>query len=296
MKAVVDCGNGAAGTVLPELVRAMKWPNVHLLYPTVDGTYPNHEADPTVEENMFEVRRILKMTDTQLGAGLDGDCDRMAAMTKSGELVQGDKLLALFAREIIKDHPGARIVFDVKCSSGLIELLQSWNAVPVMSPSGHSIIKTQMKQHNALLAGELSCHFFFNDRYFGYDDGIYALLRLFELLLKSKKSLDDLLKIFPQRFSTREIRIECAPEVQTTIMRRLHEELKKRSDVSLITIDGIRVTFPYGWAIIRPSNTQPVLCLRFEGNTTEELKRLKKEFFELLKPFFDQKMLQHEFA
>ncbi|HEX2977823.1 MAG TPA: phosphomannomutase/phosphoglucomutase [Candidatus Babeliales bacterium] len=296
MKAVVDCGNGAAGTVLPDLVRAMKWPNIQLLYPAVDGTYPNHEADPTVEHNMLEVRHVLKTTDTQLGAGLDGDCDRMAAMSKSGELVQGDKLLALFAREIIKDHAHAKIVFDIKCSSALIELLSSWQAVPVMSPSGHSIIKNQMKQNNALLAGELSCHFFFSDRYFGYDDGIYALLRLFELLGKSKKTLDDLLKIFPHKFSTREIRIECAPEKQEKIMHHALEELKRRTDAQLITIDGIRATFPYGWGILRSSNTQPVLSVRFEGNSPQDLERLKKDFSELLKPFIDSTVLQREFS
>lgn len=199
ISAVIDCGNGAAGTVLPSLIKAMQWPNVYLLFPEVDGNYPNHEADPTVPENMKEVKHILLTTKVQLGIGLDGDCDRMAPMTKQGELVQGDKLLALFAQEIVKSHPHMPVVFDIKCSSGLSELLTLWGAQSIMSPSGHSIIKNKMKQHDALLAGELSCHFFFKDRYFGYDDGIYSMMRLFELLVNSGKSLHDLLAVFSQK-------------------------------------------------------------------------------------------------
>ena len=198
VKAVIDCGNGAGGTVMPQLVKAMAWPNVKLLYEQVDGTYPHHEADPTVEENMSDVKELLATSDLQLGIGLDGDCDRMAAMTKAGQLVQGDKLLAVFAREIIKHHPGATVVFDIKCSAGLPELLSAWKARPVMSPSGHSIIKGAMKKEHALLGGELSCHFFFKDRYFGYDDAFYAMLRLFELL-KDGSTLDQLLAFSPKK-------------------------------------------------------------------------------------------------
>ncbi len=294
LKAVVDCGNGAAGTVLPQLIKAMNWPHIKLLHEKVDGTYPNHEADPTVEKNMQDVKKVLETTDTQIGLGLDGDCDRMAAMTKKGELVEGDKLLALFAKEIIADRPGAKIVFDIKCSSGLAELLTAWGAVPVMSPSGHSIIKDQMKKNNALLAGELSCHFFFSDRYFGYDDGIYAMMRLFELLVKSNKTLDELLAIFPQKYSTREIRISCAQQELPKILSHLHKELTARSDAQLITIDGIRVSFPHGWAIVRQSNTQPVICLRFEGNSPSELDRIKKDFIAYLQPFINHDILERE--
>jgi phosphomannomutase/phosphoglucomutase len=294
LSAVVDCGNGAAGTVLPELVRVMEWSNVALLYPEVDGTYPNHEADPTVEENMLAVREVLASTDVELGIGLDGDCDRMAPMTKSGELVSGDKLLALFAQEIVKQHPGTPIVFDVKCSAGLIELLEQWGAVPVMSASGHSIIKNQMKQQHALLAGELSCHFFFADNYFGYDDGIYAMMRLFDLLIKSGKMLDELLRVFPRKFSTSEMRIVCEPAVQRTIIAAVKETFKQQPDVHMIDIDGVRVMFKNGWGIVRGSNTQPVICLRFEADSPEHLDSVKQTFFTILSSYIDKIQLKKE--
>jgi phosphomannomutase/phosphoglucomutase len=292
ISAVIDCGNGAAGTVLPALIKVMQWPRVQLLYAEVDGTYPHHEADPTVPENMQDVKHILATTDVQLGIGLDGDCDRMAPMTKEGKLIQGDVLLALFAREMLKKHPHAPIVFDIKCSSGLQELLEQWNAQPIMSPSGHSIIKNQMKEQQALLAGELSCHFFFKDRYFGYDDGIYALLRLFELLLASGKTLDELIKLFPQRYSTPEIRLACSQETKELMMPALEKSFSKIPGADVMTIDGIRVTMKHGWGMVRASNTQPVMCFRFEADSPEALSSIKKMFIDQVSPYFDEQALK----
>lgn len=287
LKAVVDCGNGAGGTVMPKLVAAMEWPHISLLYEQVDGAYPNHEADPTVEENMHDVKQLLKTADLAFGVGLDGDCDRMAAMTKKGELVQGDKLLAVFAREIIKQHPGATIVFDIKCSSGLSEVLTEWHAKPYMSPSGHSIIKGAMKKEHALLGGELSCHFFFKDRYFGYDDAFYAMLRLFELV-SGGATLDQLLACFPHKVSTREYRIECDQDKMATIVHSVHDSFLDKPGMELVTIDGVRVTMKHGWGMLRASNTQPVLCLRFEANTKEQVYAIKEQFIEALVPFYDK--------
>ena len=159
IKAIVDCGNGAGGTVMPHLIRAMEWSNVDTLFEEVDGTYPNHQADPIVEKNMLDVRKVLHTTDKEVGLGLDGDCDRMTPMAKSGELISGDKLLALFAQPIVKTMPKAGVVFDIKCSAGLPELLTQWGATPIISPSGHSIIKKAMKDHTAVLAGELKLSF-----------------------------------------------------------------------------------------------------------------------------------------
>lgn len=286
LKAVIDCGNGAAGTVLPNLIKNMGWQHIQLLYADVDGTYPNHEADPVVEHNMIDVKQKLMTTDATIGIGLDGDCDRMAAMTKTGYLVPGDQMLALFAQQLIQEHPQAAVVFDIKSSAGLIELLESWQAKACMSPSGHAIIKDRMKQEKALLGGELSCHFFFHDRYFGYDDGIYAMLRLFELITQSKKSLEELLTIFPKKISTKEFRLVCQEEHKKMIIEQVKKVFARRPDVAMITIDGIRAQMPYGWGIVRASNTQSMVCLRFEADTSEGLQRVKKDFIMALHPVF----------
>ena len=290
----IDCGNGTGGTVLPELIDAMKWKNIQLLCAEVDGTYPNHEADPVVEKNMLHVKDALAKTSASLGIGLDGDSDRMAAMTKSGFLVPGDQLLALFAQEILKTHPGSAVVFDVKASSGLIELLKKWGAKPCISPCGHAIIKTHMEKEHAVLAGELSCHFFFEDRYFGYDDGIYAMMRLFEIVQDSGKSLDELVSIFPKKYSSPEIRIACPEDKKQIIIDHIIEHYKSKKDADLLLIDGIRATMPYGWANVRASNTQPVLSIRFEGNSLEELAQIKEEMLDLLKNYFEIELLKKE--
>lgn len=292
LSAVIDCGNGAGGTVLPDLVKIMRWKHVELLCQQVDGTYPNHEADPTVEKNMLEVKKFLEDTHIQVGIGLDGDCDRMVPMTKEGNLVPGDQLLAIFAQQTLQENPGAGVVFDIKGSGGLIELLKQWGARPIMSPSGHSIIKDMMAKEQALLAGELSCHFFFKDRYFGYDDGIYSMLRLFEILTQSGKSLEELLKVFPKKYSSRELRLACAEDKKIMILQSLKNHFLKRDDVSIIKIDGIRVTMPYGWGIVRSSNTQSVLSMRFESDTADGLKKVINDFHEALTPHLGEQELK----
>ena len=208
--ALIDCGNGVAGVAALPLFEKLNICDSYFLFADVDGTMPNHEADPTVEKNMEEVRRLLHRENRyKLGIGFDGDGDRMAPMTPEGYLVPGDKLLCLFAQQIVMKNPGASIVFDIKCSAVVSTLLNQWGGKPCISPSGHSIIKHAIKEHNALLAGELSCHFFFNDRYFGYDDGIYAMMRLIELLSITDKSLTALLEDLPRTFATKELRISC---------------------------------------------------------------------------------------
>ena len=293
LSAVVDCGNGAAGVVLPNLVAKMEWEaRPVLLYPEVDGTYPNHEADPVIEKNMQQVKQVLATTTLQVGIGLDGDADRMAPMTKSGKLILGDQLLALFSEPVVKQNPGRTVVFDSKCSQIVPALLTTWGAHASMSPSGHSIIKSELKKHNALLAGELSCHFFFNDRYFGYDDGIYAMLRLFELLLLSGKSLDAHIINLPRTYSTAEIRIPCEEGEKWSIIENIQKNFMVRSDSEISTLDGIRVQTPYGWGLVRASNTQPVICLRVESDTQEGLARIKSDFTTALLPYFEHKFLK----
>ena len=186
----------------------------------------------------------------------------------------------------MQQHPLIPVVFDVKASAGLIEVLNQWGAQPIMSACGHAIIKETMERHNALLGGELSCHFFFKDRHFGYDDGIYAMMRLFEIMHKSGKSLDELIKIFPKKYSSPEIRLACSEDKKQPIIDFLKNDFENQKDVQVSTIDGIRVTFAYGWANVRASNTQPVLSMRFEADSPEHLMLIKKEFIDLFEQIF----------
>lgn len=291
---LIDCGNGAAGTVLPKLLDAMQWKNVDLLYPEVDGNYPNHEADPIVQENMQScIDRVIEKS-YDLGVGLDGDCDRMAPVTGKGELVSGDKQLALFAYPIVQQYPKARIVFDIKCSSGLSELLSAWDATPVMSATGHSLIKQNMKKTKAVLGGEFSCHFFFADKYFGYDDGIYAMLRLFELLHNAATTLDELVSVFPKKVSTSEIRIECDDTQKFVIVEAIKKQFLTNNNYQVNDLDGIRAATHFGWGNVRASNTQPALSLRFEADTQEHLSEIKQDFIQALKPYCDYNILQEK--
>lgn len=295
-EAIIDCGNGTAGTVYPQLIKSMNWKNVKLLFEEVDGTFPNHEADPTKLSNMQNVAQWLKTKNSHtIGIGLDGDCDRMNPMTHSGYLIPGDQLLALYTQDIINKHPKAPIVFDIKSSSALIQALDECGAIPCIAPSGHSIIKEHIRKNNALLGGELSCHFFFNDKYFGYDDGIYASIRLFELLHKTNKTLSKLISKLPQKTNSPEYRIPCKENEKNNIIQHVQNIFAARKDTDLITIDGMRAQMPYGWGLIRASNTQPVVCLRFESDTQANLLKLKSDFANALQPFFNKKIIKEHF-
>lgn len=283
---VIDCANGAAGTVIPTLIERMEWKSVTLLYPDVDGTYPNHEADPVVEKNMQDVKHAMLVSGAQVGIGFDGDADRMGAVTERGFLVPGDQLLALFARDVLDNNPGAAVVCDIKCSSGLLEVLQQWGAVACMSPCGHAIIKNRMAQEHALVAGELSCHFFFKDTYFGYDDGVYAMMRLLTILHTKQQTLGTLLQFFPVKCSTPEYRVTCDVTVRAHLIQDICAHFARIPNVDITTIDGVRVTFPYGWGLVRLSNTQPVVSMRFEGTEADDLARVKQDFIEALQPHF----------
>ena len=291
---VADCANAVGGTVMPKLIEAMEWKNVKLLFEEVDGDYPNHEADPVVEENMRFVKDVLLSTDAEVGIGFDGDCDRMAPMTKDGQLVSGDTLLAVYAQPILRSNPGASIVGDIKVSSGFIETIEKWGGKPCLSPSGHSIVKKCMKQNNALLGGELSCHFFFSDRYFGYDDGFYSMMRLFEIMINEKKSLKDLISVFPKKISLPEMRIKCADDKKKDVIEKVKTLFAKRDDVTMITIDGVRAIMDYGWGILRVSNTQPVVSLRMESDTPQGLKKIKQDFYDAMKLHFEEHFLKEQ--
>ena len=292
---IIDCGNGTAGVVIPKLIEKMNWKNTKLLFEEVYGAFPNREADPTVLANMQEVIKQLKNDpDLEFGIGFDADCDRVSPITKGGEIVAGDRLLAIYAKQVLLDNPGAAIVFDIKSSQGLIEELKKMGAQDIISPSGHTIIKDAMRKNNALLAGELSGHFFFKHRYFGYDDGIYAMMRLFEILHQTKKSLETLLSAFPVKASSPEYRIECKEEKKAIIVEDVKNHFIKKTGVKAITIDGVRAQLDYGWGLVRASNTQPVISLRFESDSQEGLQKIKNDFIKALLPYFEEGFLKKE--
>lgn len=294
MPIVIDAGNGAGAAVIPQLIDTFGWKGVAQQCMTVDGTYPNHEADPVVEANVLDIKMTMASGSYVIGFGLDGDADRLGVVTPSGVLVPGDQLLAIFAHDILQDNPHAAIAFDVKVSEGLIELLNEWGAIACMSACGHTLIKQVMRENNAMLGGELSCHFIFNDRYFGYDDGIYAMLRLLQIMHKRQQSLEELVSIFPVRCSSPEIRIVCSEEQKQPIITRLVNTFREQLDTMLITIDGVRVKKPYGWGLVRASNTQPMLSMRFESHDKQGLQQIKNDFYTILKTELNEQQLAHQ--
>lgn len=292
LHAIVDCGNGAAGTVMPLLVREMQWNHVSLLYPEIDGTFPHHIADPTVEKYMQDLKReLLNSPFADLGLGFDGDGDRMAPMTKSGTVVKGDQLLTIFAKDILSRYPGSSIIFDISSSKMLHDDVRRWGGNPVLSATGIAKVKRKMAETDAMIGGEISCHTIFKDRYFGFDDGIYTMMRLFELMHATGRSLEDLLSDLTPAFSSPTYRIPCNKDLAAEIINSLHQHFLARGDAELVTLDGLRVHLPYGWAIARASNTEPVISIRFEGNAEEDLIHIKNEFHDLIEPYLDCSIL-----
>lgn len=292
ISAVIDCGNGAAGTVIPAIVDRMGWKNVKTLCTDVDGTCPNHQADPTKIENMLDVKEHLETTDSIFGMGFDGDVDRLGVMTKDGNLVSCDKLIALFSKFIVQNNANAGIVFDVRCSSALSDLLESWGARPLVAPCGQVFIKGLMKKEGGLLGGELSGHFCFKDKHEGYDDAIYAMLRLIEILDTFDSSIEELLQEFPNRHNTREIRLECDEKHKFDIIEKAKEKIKAKKEYSVSFVDGIMVKSPTQWGILRPSNTQAEISLRMEGTTEQELQKIKLQILELISEYFEEQYLK----
>lgn len=279
LKVVFDPGNGTAGLLLERLFAGTPIQPLFLnLQP--DGNFPAHIPDPTVPEYMQQVVELVKSTQADCGIGYDGDADRIGAVDENGAMVYGDKLLGICAREVIAAHPGAKIVFEVKCSQGLVEYIESLGGKPLMWKTGHSLIKAKMKEENALLAGEMSGHMFFRDNYYGYDDALFASLRLLRILASSGRKLSELAAEIPQYYSTPEIRVDCPDEVKFRVVAELRAHFQR--DHQVIDIDGARVVFPDGWGLVRASNTSPVIVLRFEAKSPERLSAIRDEFYRLL--------------
>ena len=245
------------------------------LFEEVDGNFPNHFPDPTVPENLKTLIEKVGETGADFGVAFDGDADRIGVIDENGGIIWGDRLMAVFAKSLLKKTPGGKIVFEVKCSKSLPETIEALGGVPVMSRTGHSPIEARIKEEGALFGGEMSGHIYFNDRYFGYDDALYTAARLVELVSSSSAPLSSYLKDIPSYPITPEIRIDCADEIKFKVVEKLTKHFQGTNEV--ITIDGARIIYKDGWGLCRASNTQPVLVLRFEADTEEAVERIKKE-------------------
>ena len=268
LKVVVDAGSGVGGPVAPPIFRRLGC-TVWEIACTPDGSFPIHHPDPTVPENLRALIDKVRCEGADLGIAYDGDADRIGAVDEQGNIVWGDELLVIFARDILQRNPNATIISEVKCSQRLFDDIVAHGGVPIMWKAGHSLLKAKLKETDALLAGELSGHMFFKERYFGYDDAIYASLRLLEIIANSGRPFSALFADLPRTMSTPEIRIDCPDDRKFIIAERAKEYFRKHYDT--IEIDGVRVQFPEGWGLIRSSNTQPALVLRFEAQSAEKL-------------------------
>ena len=272
IKVGVDAGNGTAGVVAVPIMKNLNC-EVYDIYCDMDGTFPNHEADPTVAKNMQDLNTLVKEKGLDVGIGYDGDGDRIGVVDEKGNLVFGDKLMIIFAREILSRKPGATFISEVKCSKTMYDDIEKHGGRAIMWKTGHSLIKKKMKEEKAELAGEMSGHMFFADRYFGFDDATYASCRLLEILTKTGKTISELLADVPKTYSTPEIRVECPDDQKFAVVKKVTEFFRERYNV--IDIDGVRVLFADGWGLVRASNTQPALVLRFEAMSEPRLSEIR---------------------
>lgn len=281
IKVVVDAGNGTGGITAKPLYERLG-AEVIDIFCDVDGTFPNHHPDPTKVENLKDLIKKVKETGSDLGLGFDGDADRVGVVDDKGNIVWSDLIMIIFARDLLKKNPGAKIISEVKASEVFYSEVRKAGGVPIMWKTGHSLIKKKIYEENALLAGEVSGHIFFNDKWFGFDDAIYAGARLLEILSNSDMKLSEIMKSVPNVVNTPEIRIDVNEEIKFKIVDKVIEYFKKDYDV--IDIDGARIKFADGWALVRASNTQPSLVLRFEANSEKELERIKS----IVNPILDK--------
>ena len=273
LKVVVDAGNGTGGVVAVPIFKALGI-EVVPLFVEMDGRFPNHHPDPTVEENLEQLKKKVLEVKADVGIAYDGDADRVGAVDERGGVLWGDQLMILFSRALLEENPGAAIVGEVKCSMNLYDDIAKKGGRPIMWKAGHSLIKAKMKEEGALLAGEMSGHIFFAHRWFGFDDGIYSSARLLELLSRTDAPLSSLLSDVPKTFASPEIRFDCPEDKKFEIVRRAQEWFAARYEA--VTVDGVRVTFPDGWGLVRASNTQPLLVLRFEATSERRLEEIAR--------------------
>ncbi len=283
VKVVLDCGNGAAGCVVRRLFEEVGLKPT-ILFEKPDGRFPNHHPDPTVEKNLIDLAAKVKEEGAIAGIGFDGDADRIGLVDHKGNMIYGDELMVLISRSILAENKGAKIIGDVKCSDRLYDDIRKHGGVPIMWKTGHSLIKEKIKIEKAPFGGEMSGHIFFADRNYGYDDALYAALRVCEILSKTGKTIPQLLEGLPTSFNTPEIRIDTTEEKKTKIVAKLISQFPGGVDYKANFIDGVRISFSDGWALARASNTQPVLVLRFESWTEKGLNRIRSQIEATVNP------------
>ena len=289
MKVVMDCGNAAAAINAPSIFKDL---GIELkeLFCEPDGTFPNHHPDPTVEENLKDLISEIKNGDYDLGIAFDGDADRLGVVDETGDIIWADQLLAILLSDVIEE--GDEVIFDVKCSQALEDVISELGGRPVMWKTGHSLIKNKMAENNCKIGGEMSGHIFFADDYFGYDDAIYVAGRLIQMLSNTEKTLSELKSLIPKYNSTPEIRLEAeSDEKKFEIAKMAEDYFSKNYDC--ITVDGVRVKFKEGWGLVRASNTQPVIVCRFEGNTLDNMNKIQSIILDKLKEFGNLKIGSH---
>jgi phosphomannomutase/phosphoglucomutase len=274
LKVVVDAGNGTGGRVAVPLLRRLG-AEVIALYCDMDGNFPNHHPDPTVPEYLKDLIETVKREKADAGIGFDGDADRIGVVDEQGSIIWGDHLMILFAREVLKEVPGATFLSEVKASQNFYNDINQRGGRAIMGKTGHSLMKAKMKEEHALVAGEVSGHMFFAHRYYGFDDAIYAACRLLEIISRSDKTLSGLLSDVPKTWTTPEIRVDCPDEKKFSVVERIQRIFREK--YRIIDIDGARILMPGGWGLVRASNTQPVLVLRFEADSEQRLAELKQE-------------------
>jgi len=283
MEISIDCGNGSAGVCAEELFSGLGV-KVNSLFCNVDGNFPNHHPDPSNPKNLIDLQQNLKNTSSELGLAFDGDGDRLGVVTKSGEIIYPDRQLLLFAEDVLDNNPGATVIFDVKSTRHLFKWIKDKGGIPMIWKTGHSLIKAKMKKESALLAGEMSGHTFFADRWYGFDDGLYAGARLLEILSKYSNP-SQILEALPKGFSTPEINIKLDEGAQHKLIKKLQKEAKFEDSLEVIMIDGLRVEYKSGFGLIRASNTTPVIVLRFEADTPNMLEKIKDQFRRILSKY-----------
>jgi len=276
MKIAIDCGNGVAGAIAPQLYRALGC-RVTELFCEVDGTFPNHHPDPAHPENLQDLIACLRDTDAELGLAFDGDGDRLGVVTKDGRIIYPDRLIMLFARDVLQGHPGGEIIFDVKCSRHLAPWIRRHGGRPTMWCTGHSLIKAKLRETGAPFAGEMSGHLFFNDRWYGFDDGLYAGARLLEIVARQADP-SAILNALPDAVCTPELHLKTAEAENFELVEQLRSHARFDGAREVITIDGVRVEYPDGFGLARPSNTTPVVVLRFEADDRQALARIQADF------------------